>query len=76
MNWWDFPGGPEIKNPSSDAGTQVFMPSWGTKISQATQRPGSGPQLEKPEGGNKAWAHRRERSLETQGRPDAAKEIS
>ncbi|TEA35916.1 hypothetical protein DBR06_SOUSAS810017, partial [Sousa chinensis] len=32
----DFPGGPVLKNPSSNAGDTGSIPGWGTKIPHAT----------------------------------------
>ena len=34
-NSWDFPGGPDIKNPPSNAGDIGSIPGWGTKIPHA-----------------------------------------
>ena len=31
----DFPGGPGVKNPSSNAGDVGLIPGWGTKIPHA-----------------------------------------
>ena len=33
---WDFPGGPVVKNPPSNAGDTGSIPGWGTKIPHAT----------------------------------------
>ena len=33
---WDFPGGPVVKNPPSNAGDSSLIPGLGTKISHAT----------------------------------------
>ena len=33
---WDFPGGPVVKNPPSNAGDVGSIPGQGTKISHAT----------------------------------------
>ena len=32
---WDFPGGPVVKNPPSNAGDSGSIPDWGTKILHA-----------------------------------------
>jgi len=32
---WDFPGGPVVKNLSSNAGDVGLTPGWGTKIPNA-----------------------------------------
>ena len=32
----DFPGGPAVKNPPSNAGDTGLIPGWGTKIPHAT----------------------------------------
>ena len=32
---WDFPGGPVVKNPPSNAGDVGSIPGWGTKIPHA-----------------------------------------
>ena len=32
----DFPGGPVVKNPPSNAGDVGLIPGWGTKIPHAT----------------------------------------
>ena len=32
---WDFPGGPEVKNPPPNAGDVGSIPGWGTKIPHA-----------------------------------------
>ena len=32
---WDFPGGPVVKNPLSNAGDAGSIPGWGTKIPHA-----------------------------------------
>ena len=29
---WDFPGGPVVKNPPSNAGDRGSIPGWGAKI--------------------------------------------
>ena len=34
-NWWNFPGGPVVKNPPSNSGDTGSIPSWGTKIPHA-----------------------------------------
>ena len=31
----DFPGGPVVKNPSSNAGDMGWIPGWGTKLPYA-----------------------------------------
>ena len=36
MNGWDFPDGPVIKNPCSNAGDMSSIPGWGTKIPYTT----------------------------------------
>ena len=36
-NFRDFPGGPVIKNPSSNAGDAGLIPGWGTKIPRAAK---------------------------------------
>ena len=33
---WDFPGGPGLKNPPSNAGDTGLKPGWGPKISHAS----------------------------------------
>ena len=33
---WDFPGGPVVKNPPSNAGNAGLIPGWGTKILHVT----------------------------------------
>ena len=33
--WWDFPGGPLVKNLPSNAGEVGSIPGWGTKIPYA-----------------------------------------
>ena len=35
MHYWDFPGGPVLKNPPSNAGATGSIPGRGTKISHA-----------------------------------------
>ena len=35
---WDFPGGPVVNNPPSNAGDVGSLPGWGTKIPHATGR--------------------------------------
>ena len=35
---WDFPGGPVVKNPPSDAGDAGLIPGWGTKIPHAVEQ--------------------------------------
>ena len=37
MQYGDFPGGPLVKNPPSNAGDVGSNPGWGTKIPQATK---------------------------------------
>ena len=32
---WDFPGGPVVKNPLSNAGDEGSIPGWGIKIPHA-----------------------------------------
>ena len=32
---WEFPGGPVVKNPASNAGDTDLIPSWGIKIPHA-----------------------------------------
>ena len=34
---WDFPGGPVVKNPPSNAGDMGLIPGQGTKISHAVE---------------------------------------
>ena len=34
----DFPGGPAVKNPPSNAGYESLIPGWGTKIPHAMQQ--------------------------------------
>ena len=34
-HFWDFPGGPEVKNLFSKAGDVGLIPGWGTKIPHA-----------------------------------------
>ena len=34
-NYWDFPSGPMVKNPHSNAGDMGSIPGWGTKIPHA-----------------------------------------
>ena len=36
INKWDFPGGPVVKNPPSNAGDAGSIPGRGTKIPHAT----------------------------------------
>ena len=36
MYFGDFPGGPVVKNPPSNAGDAGSIPGWGTKIPHAT----------------------------------------
>ena len=36
MNSWDFPGGPEVKNPPSNAGDAGSIPDQGTKIPRSS----------------------------------------
>ena len=36
MKKWDFPGGPVVKNPPSNAEDAGLIPGWGTKISHAS----------------------------------------
>ena len=33
---WDFPGGPVVKNPPSNAGDAGLIPGWGTKSPHGT----------------------------------------
>ena len=35
---WDFPGGPVVKNPPSNAGDAGSIPGWGTKIPHAMEQ--------------------------------------
>ena len=35
LDIWDFPGGPVVKNPPSNAGDAGLIPGWGTKIPHA-----------------------------------------
>ena len=35
VRWGDFPGGPVVKNPPSNAGDAGSIPGWGTKIPHA-----------------------------------------
>ena len=35
---WDFPGGPLVKNPPSNAGDEVLILGLGTKIPDATEQ--------------------------------------
>ena len=35
--WWDFPGGPEVKNPPCSGGDTGLIPGLGTKISHAVE---------------------------------------
>ena len=35
----DFPGGPVLKNPPSNAGDAGWIPGWGTKIPRASGQP-------------------------------------
>ena len=37
--YWDFPGGPVLKNPLSNAGDACSILGWGTKIPHATWIP-------------------------------------
>ena len=36
--YWDFPGGPEVKNPSCNGGDAGLIPGWGIKIPQASEQ--------------------------------------
>ena len=36
MRQWDFPGGPVVKNPPSNAGDMSSIPGQGTKIPQTS----------------------------------------
>ena len=38
MNNRDFPGGPVVKNPPSNAGDAGLIPGWGTKIPHVSGR--------------------------------------
>ena len=38
MNWRDFPGGPGVKNPPSNAGDAGSIPGRGTKIPHAVEQ--------------------------------------
>ena len=39
IQWdWDFPGGPVVKNPRSNAGDMGWIPGQGTKIPHATRQ--------------------------------------
>ena len=42
---WDFPGGPVIKNPPSNAGDMGSIPVWGTKIIHAVGQISTSTQL-------------------------------
>ena len=48
----DFPGGPVVKNPLSNAGNAHSISGWRTKTPQATAREAPTPQLEKTPGCN------------------------
>ena len=82
----DFPGGPVVKNPPSNAGNAGSITGRGIKIPHAagqlspdtaTTEPARSrahvPQLEKPARHNEEPACRNERSRVLQLRPDAAK---
>ena len=36
--YWDFPGGPVVKNMPSNAGERGLIPGWGTKIPHAARQ--------------------------------------
>ena len=38
INYWDFPGGPVVKNPPSNAGDAGTIPGRGTKIPHAMRQ--------------------------------------
>ena len=72
--YWDFPGGPVVKNPPSNAGDTGSIPGWGTIsiVGRGTKIPHATGRLS-PHTTTREPARCNERSHMPQLRPDAAK---
>ena len=64
-SFWDYPGGPGVKNPPCNAGLEVCIPGQGTKIPCPGERLSS-------HTATRESVHHSERPLEPQLRPDVA----